>query len=223
MKYLLILLLFGINQAAPAKDFRALNFGESCENIDDYELRNSSRILIGRPSNSYKSSEYYDNGERYFFSYRAIIRYVCDDEGLFEKGVVSFRADSRSALGGRFGIKFGLNRLIQIYGPPQFYELPDDKYHVPVSFVGVNEKKALVYEAADNLNDLPISFIWLVKEKNLVTFTRIDRTRFRFEIKRNDGQLLTEFKDISDYERLATYFHKPIFRDCWFGQLRIIH
>ena len=88
MKRLLILfILLGSVYSAYAKDFRALNFGEPCQDLDQYEMNVGS--ILGKDYTGY----HYNFGN-VLFDRSVIITYLCDTENKFKRGTLRYVFES---------------------------------------------------------------------------------------------------------------------------------
>jgi hypothetical protein len=88
MKRLLILLiLLGSVYSAYARDFRALNFGEPCQDLDQYEMNEGS--ILGKDFVGY-----HYNFENVLFDRQVLITYLCDTENKFIRGKLRYEFES---------------------------------------------------------------------------------------------------------------------------------
>ena len=88
MKRLLILLiLLDSVYSAYAKDFRALNFGEPCQGLDQYEMNVGS--ILGKDFTGY-----HYNFENILFDRQVLITYLCDPENKFIRGILRYGFES---------------------------------------------------------------------------------------------------------------------------------
>ena len=87
MKLTALILLLLILQPIHAKDFRALNFGDSCSNVESQEIE-----LGSKKSNSINSAyegTFTYNGLK--LNEEALISYNCGDNNIFKSGYVFYR------------------------------------------------------------------------------------------------------------------------------------
>jgi hypothetical protein len=114
MKRLLILLIvLGSVYSAYAKDFRALNFGEPCQDLDQYEMNEGS--ILGRDVTGY-----HYNFESVLFDRQVIITYLCDSENKFIRGILRYGFESAESAKEYF--ETISPQLSYIYGDPQVTE-----------------------------------------------------------------------------------------------------
>lgn len=84
---LLLVLLWGSVYPAYAKDFRALNFGEPCQELEQYETNAGS--ISGKDFIGYQY-----NFENVLFDRQVLITYLCDGENKFLRGDLRYGFES---------------------------------------------------------------------------------------------------------------------------------
>jgi len=86
-RFLILLVLVGSVYSAYAKDFRALNFGEPCKDLDQYEMNEGS--ILGK-----NFVGYHYNFENVLFDRQVLITYLCDTENKFIRGILRYGFES---------------------------------------------------------------------------------------------------------------------------------
>ncbi len=141
MKHLTILVALVLPAGtASAQDFRSLNFGESCLEVEskEYHLGNSPRAQSKETSAVFEF-----NGV--FLDRSVTIVYHCDGKGLFKKGAYIFEITSETDLETFFAVaKPNLENLL---GPPAFdgsKMIADQRYDSFAYALRWDEKRATI-------------------------------------------------------------------------------
>jgi hypothetical protein len=120
----IFLLLFSCIEITLANDFRVLDFGDECENIDKLELKLGSQIIIR--DEAYLGSFEYQGLK---ISDKAFIYYRCTKEGVFLEGAISVATESIQEAEKKFNEVHKI--LINIHGPSKEMISSDVKERYP--------------------------------------------------------------------------------------------
>ena len=143
MKRLLILLtLLGSVYSAYAKDFRALNFGEPCQNLDQYEMNEGS--ILGKDFTGY-----HYNFENVLFDRQVIITYLCNTENKFIKGILRYGFESTGSAKEYF--ETISPQLSYIYGDPLVTE--DEGEHFGMRAFWRNQNSRILLSVIESHSD----------------------------------------------------------------------
>jgi hypothetical protein len=109
IKLLILIMLWSPVFSAYANDFRALNFGEPCQELDQYEMNEGS--ILGTDFTGYQY-----NFENVLFDRQVLITYLCDAENKFIRGVLRYGFESTQSAKEYFATISP--QLSYIYGDP---------------------------------------------------------------------------------------------------------
>ena len=136
MKKVTLILMFGLSQSIVAEDFRGLSFGDSCTDIDSYELSVGSTRHVSKvysknvTSRIYTTTQLYEKGIALFGASK--IEYICDDQGIFKRGRIFHKIDFEK----KSEIPDVIAAINDMYGIPTLIERPLEKEKViPISLV----------------------------------------------------------------------------------------